>query len=411
MRGFLCSLVLVSTVGSAKEVGGTAVIEDSPCPTGGFVDAEFRDAALSVLERLVVQAPGHRSHGAVRTHQTAGHVDAHGRGWHQVSAYQANLGLIGALRVAPHLLPVAADWLRWQAQHMATQGASRGVVLDHWVRDDDFEESTCPSGMSQSLCAHVDAYDSTAASTLLMADAYLRHGGDPFVLREPLMRQALEAAATALRELTTPNGLTLAKPNHRVVYTMDAVEVIAGWRAWARVQRVAYAQPQSGEVSLGAARRGEAALRTHLWDSAARAWRTSLGAGALQTSRWYPDTVAQAWPLLWGTDTNDNHGQAREAWRRAIARWQGASSHWARQQADPDGFWWPAVAVAARCTGDPQATRLWVARARQHWLAPTGPFSWPFQVGDLLWLLWLADAQPLPMVSPVPPPSTLGESR
>lgn len=412
MRRFLLPLVLVSACGPAGAFGqSTEAIVGSPCQAGDLVDSEFRDAALRVLERLVVQAPGRTSHGAVRTHHTAGHVDAQGQAWHQVSAYQVNLGLIGALRVAPQLLPLAADWLRWQARHMARQGASRGVVLDHWVRAEDFEESTCPSGMAHSLCGTVDAYDSTAASTLLMADAYVRQGGDPSVLREPLMREALEAAATALRELSTPEGLTLAKPTHRVAYTMDVVEVTAGWRAWARVQRGVYSEPQSGEISLGAARRGEAALRTHLWDPAAGAWRTSLGAGAPQTGRWYPDTVAQAWPFLWGTDIGRN-GRAREAWRRAIARWQGPS-HWAQQQADPDGFWWPAVAVAAHCIGDTDAARRWVARARRQWLDPLDPFPWPFQVGDLLWLLWLADPQPQPKVFPAPRPttSTSGESR
>lgn len=410
MRRFFLPLVLVSAFDPAGALGtNTAPIEGSSCRVGGLVDSEFRDAGLRVLERLVVRAPGRPSHGAVLTHHTAGHVDAQGQAWHQVSAYQVNLGLIGALRVAPHLLPMAANWLRWQARHIATQGASRGVVLDHWVRAADLEESTCPSGLAQSLCGTVDAYDSTAASTLLMADAYLRQGGHPSVLRDPLMRQALEAAATAMRDLTTPDGLTLAKPTHRVAYTMDLVEVTAGWRAWARVQRGAYSEHQSGEISLSAALRGEAALRTHLWDPAARAWRTSLDGGVLQPNRWYPDTVAQAWPFLWGTDAGSK-GQAEDAWRRAIARWQGPS-HWARQHADPDGFWWPAIAVAAYCTGDTDAARRWVVRARRQWLNPTDPFPWPFQVGDLLWLLWLADA---PLRSIVPPPtstSTSGASR
>lgn len=401
LRILASALALGMTGGAPATV---PVLHESPCPPGGLVDAAFRDAALGTLERLVVQAPGRMAHGAVRAHQTAGHVDAQGRAWHQVSAYQVNLGLVGALRVAPQLLPLAADWLRWQARHIASQGASRGVVLDHWVRADDLDESTCPSGMAQPMCGHVDAFDSTAASTLLMADAYLRHGGDIFVLREPSMRQALEAAATALRDLTTPDGLTLAKPTHRMVYTMDMVEVTAGWRAWARVQRHAYSEPQSGEISLAAARRGEATMRARLWDGAAGAWRVSLDAAPLQPGRWYPDTVAQAWPLLWGTGAIPPE-RARDVWRHAIARWQGATQHWARQNVDPDGFWWPAVAVAARCTGDDTAARRWVARARQRWLDPSDPFAWPFQVGDLLWLLWLADPFPRPT------PETLGEPR
>ena len=390
--------VAAGTVGASEPP-----LAGSPCAAGGLVDPAFRDASLVALDRLVVHAPGRPADGAMRSHHSAGHVDVQGRAWHHVSAYQVNFGLVGALRVAPQLLPLVADWLRWQARHIAPVGGNRGVVLDHWVRADTADESTCPPGIAQSLCGHVDAFDSTAASTLLMADAYLRHGGDVFVLREPKMRQALEAAAAAIRDLTTTDGLTLAKPTHRIVYTMDVVEVMAGWRAWARVQRDAYAEPASADNSAAAAARGETGLRARLWDASAGAWRVSLGAGAPQRSRWYPDTVAQAWPLLWGAEAG-TADRARDAWRRAIAPWQG-KQHWARSNVDPDGFWWPAAAVAALCTGDAAGARTWVARARQRWLDPAAPFAWPFQVGDLLWLLWLADP-PLPnhsrIVLPVP---------
>ena len=368
---------------------------DSRCATGGLVDAVFRDAALATLAGLVVHAPGRSADGAVRSHHSAGHVDAQGRAWHQISAYQVNLGLLGALRVAPaSQLPVAAGWLGWLARHIAPGGASRGVVLDHWVRAGDFEESTCPPGLAPQQCEAVDAFDSTAATTLLLADAYLQRGGDVMLIRAPGMRAVLEAAATTLQALTVTDGMTLAKPSHPVVYTMDVVEVIAGWRAWGRVQQAAYAQPQSAINSFAVAAAAEAGLRKRLWHAPSAAWRVHLEAAAPQRSLWYPDTVAQAWPLLWGVDAGPP-GRAAEAWRQAIAPWQ-RNPHWARSTADPEGFLWPAVAVAALCTGDEAAARTWVARARQQWLDTKPIFAWPFQVGDLLWLLWLSEPQTHP---------------
>ena len=368
---------------------------DSRCATGGLVDAVFRDAALATLAGLVVHAPGRSADGAVRSHHSAGHVDAQGRAWHQISAYQVNLGLLGALRVAPaSQLPVAAGWLGWLARHIAPGGASRGVVLDHWVRAGDFEESTCPPGLAPQQCEAVDAFDSTAATTLLLADAYLQRGGDVMLIRAPGMRAVLEAAATTLQALTVTDGMTLAKPSHPVVYTMDVVEVIAGWRAWGRVQQAAYAQPQSAINSFAVAAAAEAGLRKRLWHAPSAAWRVHLEAAAPQRSIWYPDTVAQAWPLLWGVDAGPP-GRAAEAWRQAIAPWQ-RNPHWARSTADPEGFLWPAVAVAALCTGDEAAARTWVARARQQWLDTKPIFAWPFQVGDLLWLLWLSEPQTHP---------------
>lgn len=393
---FLAGWLAASSLAAVAAPGAAAPpLAGSRCAAGGYVDAEFRDAAIRALAPLVVQAPGRPAHGGVRAHHTPGHFDAQGRAWYLVSAYQVNLGLIGALRVAPSLRPVVADWLRWQAKHMSTTGAARGVVFDHWVRVEDHAETTCPPGLARGLCDHVDAYDSTAASTLLMADAYLRYGGDVSLLRDPAMRSALEAAAAMLRELTTAEGLTLAKPTHRAAYTMDGVEVIAGWRAWSRLQALAYAEPASAVNSLVLAERAEAALRARLWDPARSAWRVNDGAGSPQAGRWYPDTMAQAWPLLWGSDPA-TEARDREAWQRAAAPFQGRT-HWARVNVDPDGFWWPSAAVAAACSGDAASTRLWVARARQRWLDPRAPFAWPFQVGDLLWLLWLADPPARPV--------------
>jgi hypothetical protein len=398
------SHLVAALVGTAAAANAAPVARDVPplgsrCPTARIVDAQFRDGALQALERLLVRAPGRGAHGAVRMHHSPGHFDTSGRAWHLVSAYPANLGMIGALRVSPQVLPAAADWLRWQARHMALAGPTRGVVVDHWVREGDLKVSTCPPGADAGECGHVDAHDSTAASLLLLAEAFARYGGDRSVLRKPTVRRALEAAAAALTDLTRPDGLSWAKPDHRVAYLMDAVEVAAGWRAWAWLQREVYrggAGGGTGEApaAAAAARRAEAAIHSQLWDGPSGSWRVSAEAPPLRPGVWYPDTVAQAWPLLWSGGLDDaDFERAGRAWRGVARHWQGPAG-WSGQNVDPDGFWWPAVAVAARCMGDGASARAWVARARALWLQPASPFAWPFQVSDLLWLLWLAEPTP-----------------
>lgn len=404
----------VAALGAAAALAAAplaaAPLLESRCsarPAGtALVDAPFRDAALQALQRLAVRAPGRPAHGAVRNHLGAGHVDSQGQAWHQVSAYAVNLGLLGALAVSPDVLPLVADWLQWQSGQVATSGPHAGVVADHWVRVRDLELALCPPGMAAERCGDVDAVDSTAASTLLVADAYLRHGGSAALLRDPVVRALLESAAAAMTSLTGSDGLTLAKRNHAVVYTMDTVEVVAGWRAWARLQRQAYAQPQSAVNTEAMATLAENSLHNRLWDAQAGAWRVHLGAPALQRHRWYPDTMAQAWPLLWGSDTGVPE-RAAQAWRLAQQHWR--NPHWSQRNPDPAGFWWPAAAVAAQCTGDEASARAWVARARQRWLDPRNPFPWPFQISDLLWLLWMAEPQapraPGVALAPASPPS------
>jgi len=399
----LCALaaaaLLAVTAGSAA--AGPPLV-GSRCPGGALVDPVFRDAALSALERLVIRAPGQPADGAVRAHETASHVDPQGGSWYQVSAYQVNLGVVGALNTGPRVLPLVAGWLRWQARHTPSAGATRGVVLDTWIRSDTLQESTCPAGVAPDLCNDVDAYDSTAASFLLAADAYLRHGGDVQLLREPAVRQALEDAASALAALLTPDGLTIAKPAYPLVYVMDNVEVAAGWQAWARLQRDAYVQPASADITAATAARAESAVRKVL--AFEGGWTVSVASGAPRRTRWYADTVSQAWPLLWLPEQVGEPDRARTHWQRAVAWWQRGERHWARLNVDPDGFWWPAVAVAATCTGDNTNAATWVARARQRWLDPKDPFAWPFQVGDLLWLLWMADTTPAAPATRADPP-------
>lgn len=384
-RSLLAALLLGGTLPAAPAA--------PRCHAGGpLVDAVLRDAGLAMLARLAVQAPGQAADGAIRAHLSAGHVDPAGASWHLVSAYQVNLAVTQALRIAPANGPLAAAWLRWQARHCTTTGPGAGVVFDHWVRDGDLRLEPCPPGMALRVCPQVDAYDSTAATLLLAAEGYRAATGDAALLREPALRAALQGAAGTLVALTQPQGLTAAKPDHPALYLMDAVEVVAGWHAWARVQEMAYGDADGARAAGAAAQRVEAAIRTHLWDAGARAWRVSLGAGPPDFSRWYPDTVAQAWPLLWGV-RGHTPAAAHAAWRRAARHWLGAAD-WSRRNVDPAGFWWPAVAVAAQCVGDDAAARAWVARAREAWLHPERPFAWPFQVGDLRWLFHLAD--PLP---------------
>ena len=152
---------------------GAPPLVDSRCATTALVDPTFRDAALATLEGLVVHAPGQPADGAIRLDYGIGLRDGDGHSWFRIAAYHVNLGLIGALATGPRALPIAAEWLRWQERHIASDGAARGVALDTWIRVDSSEESTCPDRLASAICDEVDAFDSTAASTLLMADAYV----------------------------------------------------------------------------------------------------------------------------------------------------------------------------------------------------------------------------------------------
>ncbi len=409
------AVLLAAWAGSALAQDPPAALAappiDSACPAGNLVDPAFRDAAVLTMRRLVVRAPGRATHGAVRRSLGAAHVDRRGRTWHHVAAYEANLGFIGALRVDATMRREAADWLRWQAAQLPLSGPDRGVLHDRWVLADGSQQSACPADIDARHCRQIDAVDSTLASFFLMAQAYLRHGGDAALLREPALRAAFDVAAATLATLQQTEGLSWAKADHPVAYLMDAVEVAAGWRALAQLQAEAWGDAAGAAVSRHQAQRTQDALQRSLWDGSAGLWRVSLNGPATRLARWYPDSMAQAWPLLWGPAGRDPAQVTRDraAWQRAAAAWHTPERHWAARNVDPAGFWWPAAAVAAHCSGDAGAAADWVARARRAWLAGPPPFPWPFQVSDLLWLLWLAEPGPpqAPLPDPAPAPPAL----
>ncbi len=393
------SLGLGLTLPGRSSAAPTAPPLESGCAAAALVDPAFRDAAVLMMRRLVVRAPGQISDGAIRRTLSPAHVDASGRAWHHIAAYEANLGLIGALRIDPTLREEAARWLRWQIRHLPVDGQDRGVLFDRWISADGREMTVCPPDIEPRHCRQIDATDSTIASMFLLAQAYLRHGGDPALLRDPVIERAFRRAATTLAQLQQPDGLSHAKLDHPVSYLMDAVEVAAGWRALAALQQEVWKQPAVAELSRERERRTWRGIEQVLWQPQAGLWLTSAGAAPVQSGRWYPDVMAQAWPLLWSLPEDRlTRERGRQAWQRVSARWP----EWPRRNVDPAGFWWPAAAVAAHCSGDGRAAAEWVARARAAWLRPDTPFAWPFQVSDLLWLLWLAE--PGPPQAPLPEP-------
>lgn len=123
-----------------------------------------------------------------------------------------------ALLVANDHVQAPADvdrvrkWLQWCAEHQEQDG--------YWY---DYT-GTLSSYRSNAM---VDAHDSSAAMFLLVVERYQRSGGK-------MSKEVINAAKRSLRcitILTDEDGLTWAKPDYKVKYLMDNVEVHAGLKS------------------------------------------------------------------------------------------------------------------------------------------------------------------------------------
>ena len=223
-------------------------------------------------------------------------------------------------------------WLDWCAQHQTPDGC--------WSDVEGRAAASRDTG-------RIDAWDSSAALFLLVAERHRLAGGACAPQAVGAARRALECLA----RLADADGLTWAKPDYRVKYLMDNVEVCAGLRAAARyfaaqgdAERAAQAHRQAERVGAG--------LRA-FWRPDQNLFATALladGAYASGLEHPYPQGLAQ----LYGLAFVEPHAAGWQALTRAL-----------RPETEPNAAcvspWWLAAASRQRAPDLP-AWRERVAR-------------------------------------------------
>ncbi len=114
----------------------------------------------------------------------------------------------------PDELARVRRWLVWCAKNQSVNG--------YW---NDFEGTAAVYANNGT----VDAWDSSAALFLLVAGRYHRAGGQA----TPDITAAARRALACLATVTDRDGLTWAKPDYKIKYLMDNIEVRAGLRSGA----------------------------------------------------------------------------------------------------------------------------------------------------------------------------------
>ena len=172
--------------------------------------------------------------------------------------YFACLAALGL--VAAGEKEAARRYLRWHDAHREPDG-----TLFDWERTD--------SGWRK--LPDRDSTDSYAAVYLELAKAL---GETRFVA----------ASLAVLRRERQENGLTIAKPDYPVCYTMDNVEVWRGLRAAGALKEA--------DATL-------AAIERALWEESASCYRIAVqtdgGKQSADLTQWYPGQMAQLLAIAW----------------------------------------------------------------------------------------------------------------
>lgn len=319
-----------------------------------------------------------------------------GAAYYGVSPYSANLAVLGLLESkAPEAVPVAERWIVWYFAHLNPQSAPDGVPYSHFYRASGDGESTCVKPGDPFLCHYNDATDSAAATFFSMLWAACQDGVSASELNTPARAQQVAKLADVVLRLQQADGLCWARNDYRVKYLEDNSEVFGGLRALADLEQNVFNDSQRSAIYQAVAERVQKGILTQLYDSRARLFRIAKFENndfpPTGLDKWYPDTQAQLWPVLFGVLTPTDP-RALAAAAAVDAHWNGgAKPDWAANpKAVNQGWIEGGHAYAALLMGETNRVRIYLQAVTRYKFQASGKtpeFTAPFSVDDAGWLL------------------------
>lgn len=279
----------------------------------------------------------------------------------------AALGLLAAARAgiaAPDAVGGAIRWYDWVLAHLNRGGDAKGLffTIDDYRLQGDAEVAT----------GSYDSVDSYAATTLSLADA-LYASGNPTAQQRvtgsigDLERVAALLTHAAPQGVRKASGLTQATSTYNVGYLMDNAEVFAGLHDFARLEGALGRTTQAASAAQWAETTRTAIL--HMWNDRTGTWNDYDRHTATLTGAFYPQGMAQIFPVL--------HGVVAPGDARAVRAWHSVTTAWPGWRASGFGMASPVATFAATAAlmGDPAGARAMVddftARYAPDWGFPS----------------------------------------
>lgn len=374
----------------------------SMCPA--FAEPPHRDDAdvlahwINALQYRDSKLPGY---GGLKIHPGVAATSADGKQYCRVSPYVANLGVLGMLRTkAPGCVNIADQWIHWYFAHLNPQSAPDGVPYEHFYLADGSGETTCVKPGDHFLCHYNDATDSAAATFFSVLWAAHEAGIARTALNAGGRKKLVEALADVLLKLQQADGLCWAKGDYRVKYLEDNCEVFAGLRDLANLEHDVFNDPEHSTFYRKAAVRVQQGILKELYEPKTELYLIAKSEDnnrpAADLDKWFPDTQAQLWPILFGV-VEPTDPKSLAVLSAVNAHWSGGTKpDWAANPGQINNGWVEAGnAYAALLAGDTKRVRTYLEAVKQLKFpkaAEGSGFEWPFSINDAGWLLQITDA-------------------
>ncbi len=300
----------------------------------------------------------------------------------KINPYFANLACLGLVQVSGQLPKVKA-WLQWYIGHVNDGSAGR---IDPWSTGTNgtMSDWTISGGATGVSLNDADSTDSYGATALSVAWAYYNTAGSDHTIFDSAFQTVLDNIGKAVLYTQQGDGLTWAKPTYHIKYLQDNCEVYRGLSDLASLF-TALSNPRASTYSAAASACQTGILTLYL--SGPAAWSVYKDNGGLTPApdgtKWYPDSVAQVFPV--------NNGVVTSSDAKAIAGYAFLTTHWPTWYNLPwnnaptnDPFPWCLVAYGASLMADYANTDAYITKI-QGLYAPN--FPWHFFCAEMGWYI------------------------
>jgi hypothetical protein len=291
-----------------------------------------------------------------------------------INPYFANLAAIGMIKGDTTKIPQVESWIQWYLSHLNWPDSNGvyGTVCDYNVADGDVETST----------GYYDSADSYAATFLSLTWA-LWETGDPGaqLFIKDIGEYKFNVVGNVITNLQQNDGLVFAKPDYQIKFLMDNSENYRGLMDLADLMQAAWNDTSSSNWYIVRATDIQNGIQNVLYNPATKLYYTSAGAPAPNLTRWYPDSIAQLFPITNGVIAGGS-GQARTIYNKfnkAWLKWTDLSFN------SQDPFPWTVASYAAALMGDNNRANAYIASIQKKYQHDN--FPWPFYPAEGGWYI------------------------
>jgi hypothetical protein len=289
----------------------------------------------------------------------------------KINPYFSNYAALGWLH-DPSRYEQVRKYMEWYIAHL--EAADRwgintgGVIYDFTIVN---HATGKPSTSPDTGAYQADSVDSYAATFLTLAYNAFKTGDaslQAFIKNSKTPLDKIAAVLTSPRVMN-PDGLTWALPDYQAKYLMDNCEVYRGFADYAALCDFAFHDSAGQSRYEAAAEKCKQGILT-LWTGSA--WVTQKGAAAPNLSTWYPDAIAQVFPVLCGVLPPDD-ARVVISWRNFNNAWP----DWPQLSYQPaDDFPWVLAGHAAACKGDYARVNQFIASLESRYQSKGFPWTW-----------------------------------